>query len=116
MAEFDFKPLDQIPDISVDDKMYRQIGDALEEAMRAAARVSYRAANPLHETTETRLHGASAAALGGMNSLMAAAMAQCTIDPPPAAISGITNASGDIVLRCNHPTPHEWDRNGTRTK
>lgn len=49
------------------------------------------------------------AALGAANALLAAAASKCTLGPRPADINVTTDVNGDLVLRCGHSPPHEWD-------
>lgn len=48
-------------------------------------------------------------ALGAANALLAAASSKCTLDSPAADINATTDVSGNLVLRCGHSPPHEWD-------
>lgn len=57
------------------------------------------------------------AALGAANALLAAASSKCTLGPRPSDIDAVTDAKGDLVLRCGHSPPHEWDyATGVRTR
>ncbi len=56
------------------------------------------------------------AALGISSSLLAMASAKCKLGAPPADISPVTDSSGNLVLRCEHSPPHEWNYgSGART-
>jgi hypothetical protein len=49
------------------------------------------------------------AALGAANALLAAASSKCTLYTPPSDINAVTDVNGNLVLRCGHSPPHEWD-------
>ena len=49
------------------------------------------------------------AALGAANALLAAAASKCTLASPASDINGMTDVNGNLVLRCGHSPPHEWD-------
>lgn len=53
-------------------------------------------------------------ALLSVNSMMDASQARCTRDTPPEPIGMTTNATGDLILRCEHSPPHEWRLDGTQ--
>jgi hypothetical protein len=48
-------------------------------------------------------------ALSAANALLAAASSKCTLDSPAADINATTDVNGNLVLRCGHSPPHEWD-------
>lgn len=119
--------------ISYDMKVLAEIGEAIGNSLAAAAQVSSRAARRAPGASEDgvgevfradeadqvfadRLFAASTAAIAGVNGLLAAASASCTIAPPPKAISAVTNSQGNLVLRCGHSSYHEWDSAGRRVK
>jgi hypothetical protein len=49
------------------------------------------------------------AATSAANAMLAMAAATCTLDRDPSDIEAVTDANGDLVLRCGHSPPHEWD-------
>ena len=49
------------------------------------------------------------AALGAVNALLAVAVSKCTLASPASDINATTDVSGNLVLRCGHSPPHEWD-------
>ena len=108
MPIYKAKSLKDNPDLLMDEKVYNQIHDAFIAATEAAARLSYRAEHPKHETTEPALRTNAATAIGSVNSMMAAADARCRIDPPPSAIRMETDANGNLVQICGHNPPHRW--------
>lgn len=56
------------------------------------------------------------AALGTSSALLAMASAKCRLAVPPSDISAVTDSSGNLVLRCEHNPPHEWNYgSGART-
>jgi hypothetical protein len=52
-------------------------------------------------------------ALSSLTAMLAAVEGKCQIDPPPAPITAVTNASGNLVYQCSHETPHKWKLDGT---
>ena len=49
------------------------------------------------------------------NSLLVAARAKCNLAAPPADIDVLPDSgTGELVYRCEHPTPHKWNMNGQR--
>ena len=83
-----------------------ELAAALHEASRPALR-----AFPLAPQVE-RL--ALLSAIHTVNSLLAVASAQCSLSPPPASIDMVTDASGELIYRCEHPDPHRWSLDGAR--
>ncbi|MGC1780739.1 MAG: hypothetical protein WBB34_22620 [Xanthobacteraceae bacterium] len=58
---------------------------------------------------------AAVSALQTVNSLLAAASAQCTLAPPPPVnIDMVTDATGALILRCRHASQHRWKLDGTK--
>lgn len=49
------------------------------------------------------------AAMSAANAMLAMATATCTQGRDPSDIEAVTDANGNLVLRCGHDPPHEWD-------
>jgi hypothetical protein len=49
------------------------------------------------------------AAVGASNAMLTFASATCTLGVPPEDIGAVTDRDGNLILRCGHSPPHEWD-------
>ena len=49
------------------------------------------------------------AAMGTSTALLAFASATCSLGPAPADIGVTVDSVGNLILRCGHSPPHEWD-------
>jgi hypothetical protein len=56
------------------------------------------------------------AALGAGTAMLAFASAKCTLARPPEDINPVTGPDGDLILRCGHSPPHEWDYDSGRRR
>ena len=57
---------------------------------------------------------AANAALHSITSLVAAAAPKCNLDSPAEEIDVRVGRKGNIIFRCRHSSPHEWDLRGKR--
>jgi hypothetical protein len=57
---------------------------------------------------------AANAALHSVTSLVAAAAPKCNLDSPAEDIDVRMDGNGNIIYRCRHRSPHEWDLAGNR--
>jgi hypothetical protein len=60
--------------------------------------------------------GPVAAAIRVANMLLVDAAATCDLAAPPEQIELRPGSSGNLVYRCRHTPPHEWTKDGVRTK
>ena len=51
-------------------------------------------------------------ALALVNAILASANAKCRRTLPDADIECISDGAGNLIYRCDHQSPHEWDLNG----
>lgn len=59
---------------------------------------------------------AAEAAMQVVRSLLIAVQRKCPLAQPPAEVDQDYDATGNMILRCRHPSPHEWDGMGKRIK
>lgn len=48
------------------------------------------------------------------SALVAATLPQCNLAAPPEDIEPKVDVSGDLIYRCYHTPPHEWNLNGQK--
>jgi hypothetical protein len=94
-------------------------GISARKNLDAALKFGADLANSLHQllpdSANPALHRATlASAIQTLNLLMAASNAKCTLARPPAEIDTTLNEKGDLIYRCQHKKPHEWDMQGHR--
>jgi hypothetical protein len=52
-----------------------------------------------------------------VNQLLAASGATCRLRLPQAQVDAVTDAaSGNLIYKCRHSAPHEWDLDGKRIR
>jgi hypothetical protein len=51
-----------------------------------------------------------------VTSLVEAAVPKCNLSSPPADIDVRVDGNGNMVYRCRHNSPHEWDLAGKKLK
>ena len=57
---------------------------------------------------------AASAALQSVTALVAAVGAKCNLAAPAEEIEAMVSENGDLVYRCHHRPPHEWNLNGKK--
>jgi hypothetical protein len=66
------------------------------------------------ESGQRSLSMALSASTQAVNALLSVAAVQCHLSQPPQEVEVKLNASGNLIYRCYHTPPHEWDLTGRR--
>ncbi len=96
--------LDQIEGVEVDSVYFDKLRPVLINTVSSLASL---AATPIGIPIAGAFFTAAA-------SLISSSKASCTRRVPHADINITTDSNGDLILRCEHHPPHEWDRNGNQ--
>jgi hypothetical protein len=91
------------------------VNASLEVAAKAQAALGGSGSGDLMQVVAPASRLALIAAIAACNAMLAMASAKCTRMSPPSDIDTVTGPDGDLILRCGHSPPHEWDY-GTGTK
>jgi hypothetical protein len=58
------------------------------------------------------ISNAAMAAVNTVTALVASAAPRCNLEAPPKDIDARVDSSGNLIYRCQHNPPHEWDLTG----
>ena len=83
----------------------------LQAAMPIAIELILKATN---EKVYSPLGMAALSAFQSVTALMSAVAPRCNLENPPKDIEAKVDGTGDMVYRCLHTPPHEWDLSGKR--
>src|ERR1700691_4950121 len=104
----EIKPIENFNGISAGrEYLLMELGGSVRLASSVAAALPLSANRELHRI-------ALLSAVHTVNALLGAASAKCDLEPPPADIDMVTDSSGELILRCQHKTPHRWKLDGER--
>ena len=112
-------PLDEISDMSLQvdplehSTLIRVIGSAVKLASDLTT-ADFGASIKLPNFSGRSLSLAGVVATQSVNALLAAAAGGCNILIPEEDVEAVMTAAGEIIYRCYHVPPHEWDLAGHR--
>lgn len=106
--------LSEIEGVKVNVEVFALVQVALLRSVQAAMNVLNIRTKAIVGHVEVPTSMIQSATLLSINMMIHASGAQCTLDAPPEAINMTNNSSGQLIYRCEHSPPHEWNTSGNQ--
>ena len=113
MAQTQIKSLDKIKGITLEGSVPERSGvlKTLKTSLLAVTELMDRGST---SPALSPIAIAASAAFQSVTALVTAVGAKCNLAAPPEDIEAKVNRNGDLVYRCHHRPPHEWDLSGKK--
>jgi len=113
MMQIPLKSIDEIQGVTLEGIQSERdiVLRLLKATLPVASELAIKAAE---SSTFSPLAIAANAALNSVITLVAAATPKCNLAAPAEDIDVRVDSSGNMIFRCRHNTPHEWDLGGRR--